>query len=256
VAPPAEPVVFYQMRPCWGLPNASPFCMKVETWLRMAQIPYQARSVGGPPKSATGKVPYLVRPDGSLLPDSGAIIATLEREHQVPLDRDLSSSDRAVAVMLRRTFEDSLYFALLHQRWLVDENWQVTRQAYFGSLPAVVRATLVPLIRRKVRRDAWGQGVARMGSEQICQRGIEDISAVSELLGDRRFFLGDQPRGVDALAYAFLANFLVPPLQSPIVEAARARDNLVRYCDRMRALYWPEGEAATAGGGQSARIGL
>jgi glutathione S-transferase len=60
-------VVLWQMQPLWGLPNPSPFCMKVETWLRMAGIPYEPRAIGGPPKSTTGKVPYIERPDGSFL---------------------------------------------------------------------------------------------------------------------------------------------------------------------------------------------
>ncbi len=31
-------IVLYQFPPAFGLPNASPFCMKLETWLRMAQL--------------------------------------------------------------------------------------------------------------------------------------------------------------------------------------------------------------------------
>jgi len=30
-----------QLPPAFGLPNASPFCLKLETWLRMADLPYQ-----------------------------------------------------------------------------------------------------------------------------------------------------------------------------------------------------------------------
>ena len=45
-------IVFWQLSPCWGLPNASPFCLKLETWLRMAKIPYEAKSVTGPPTAA------------------------------------------------------------------------------------------------------------------------------------------------------------------------------------------------------------
>ncbi len=31
----------YQFAPAFGLPNASPFCMKLETWLRMAGLPFE-----------------------------------------------------------------------------------------------------------------------------------------------------------------------------------------------------------------------
>ena len=33
-------IKLYQFKPAWGLPNPSPFCMKVETYLRMAGLSY------------------------------------------------------------------------------------------------------------------------------------------------------------------------------------------------------------------------
>ena len=38
-------IKLYQYSPAFGLPNASPFCMKLETYLRMAQLPFVAPSV-------------------------------------------------------------------------------------------------------------------------------------------------------------------------------------------------------------------
>lgn len=35
-------IKLYQFSPAWGLPNPSPFCMKVETYLRMTGLPYEA----------------------------------------------------------------------------------------------------------------------------------------------------------------------------------------------------------------------
>ena len=34
-------IKLYQFNPAWGLPNPSPFCMKVETYLRMVGLPYE-----------------------------------------------------------------------------------------------------------------------------------------------------------------------------------------------------------------------
>ena len=33
-------IKLYQFPPAFGLPNASPFCMKLETYLRMAGLPF------------------------------------------------------------------------------------------------------------------------------------------------------------------------------------------------------------------------
>ena len=43
-------IKLFQFPPYWGLPNASPFCMKVETYLRMTGIPYQNVYVRDPRK--------------------------------------------------------------------------------------------------------------------------------------------------------------------------------------------------------------
>ena len=34
-------IKLYQFPPALGLPNASPFCMKLETYLRMAGLPFE-----------------------------------------------------------------------------------------------------------------------------------------------------------------------------------------------------------------------
>ena len=38
---PAEKVILHQPPAAWGLPNPSPFCAKLETYLRMAEIPFE-----------------------------------------------------------------------------------------------------------------------------------------------------------------------------------------------------------------------
>lgn len=34
-------IKLYQFAPAWDVPNLSPFCVKVETYLRMAGLPYE-----------------------------------------------------------------------------------------------------------------------------------------------------------------------------------------------------------------------
>jgi glutathione S-transferase len=234
---PAHPVVLWQMPSAWGLPNPSPFCMKVETWLRMAGIPYAAKAIQGPPKSGTGKVPYIERPDGSLLADSTVIIDTLTRERAVTLDEGVTAEEKALSHVLQRTFEESLYFCVLYERWVDDAGWAITEPAYFETIPWFVRRAIVPIVRRKIISASRGQGLGRLPRSQILERGMADVNAIAALLGDRPFFLG-RPSTIDAIAYGFLANLLVPPLPSPVSDAARKQPNLVRFAERMKQDYW------------------
>jgi len=235
----ATPIVLWQMQPLWGLPNGSPFCMKVETWLRMAGLPYETRSLQGPPKSPTRKIPYIERPDGSVLCDSSTIIATLTREHDVALDRGLSAHDRAVGVLLQRTLEENLYFITLHERWVEDHNWPRTARDYFGDMPWAVRTLVVPFVRRKMIASAHGQGVARLHADERLDKAKLDLSAIAHLLGDKPYFF-DQPTSYDAIAYAFLANLLWAPYSGPLRDSGRAEANLLAYCERMKSRYYAD----------------
>lgn len=234
-----RPVVFWQMPPCWGLPNASPFCMKLETWLRMAKIPYEARQLAGPPRSASGKVPYVERPDGSFLADSSVIIETLSREHGVDLDVGLTAGERAISLLLQRLFEEELYFFGVYDRWVPDDAWAQTRTAYFGGAPWPVRAFALPFIRRSVCAAARGQGVARLSPEARAKKVEADVAAIAQMLGDREHFHG-RPSTIDAIAYAFLANTAWAPTEGAARDAVRAHDDLMAYLDRMRERWFPE----------------
>ena len=104
-------IKLYQFTPAFGLPNASPFCMKLETYLRMAALPYDAPANANMMKSPKGKMPYIE--DGAkVLGDSGLIIAYLKATYGDPLDAALSSAERAVSLAFQRLLEENLYWAL------------------------------------------------------------------------------------------------------------------------------------------------
>jgi len=241
----ASPVILWQMSRIWGIPNPSPFCMKVETWLRMAGIPYEPRALTGPPKSSTRKVPFIERPDGSLLSDSGRIIRVLSRERGVDLDAALGPRERAESLMLRRMLEEHLYFVVLAERWVEDAGWEKCKADYFQTLPGPVRVLLPPVVRRQIKRDAHGQGLARLEPEERLLRAEADLEALAFVLGDRDYFFG-APSTLDAIALGFLTNLLRAPLDGPVHRAGSRHDNLVRYERRLMERYFPEFSGAAA----------
>jgi glutathione S-transferase len=77
------------------------------------------------------------------------------------------------------------------------------------------------------------QGIGRHAPAEIAAHGIADLDALATLLGDRDFFLGDEPSIVDATAYAFLAWILKPPMTSKTSEHARGIKAFKSYVARM-----------------------
>jgi hypothetical protein len=165
------------------------------------------------------------------------IIDTLARERNVTLDDGLTAEERALSIAIQRTFEESLYFAVLYERWVDAAGWAITEPAYFATMPWLVRRAIVPIVRRKIIAASKGQGLGRLSRAQIHERGVSDVHAIAGLLGDKPFFLR-RPSTIDATAYGFIANLLAAPIPSPIADAARQRPNLTRFVDRMRETYW------------------
>lgn len=229
-------IQLHQFAPVWGLPNASPFCMKLETYLRMAGLPY-ATPAADIRKAPKGKMPY-IEDAGTTLGDSSLIIDYLKSRYGDPLDGHLRDEERAQALAWRVLMEEHLYWCLVYERWAIDANWELARAAYFGFLPAAVRRPLAALIRRKTLKQLQAQGTGRHARDEIYAIAKADVSALSTFLGTKPFFLGERPTSLDATAYAFIGNILWAPIESPLKAHALSLPNLAPYCERMKARYF------------------
>lgn len=232
-------ITLYQFSDSWGL-QPSPFCLKMATWLRMSGLPYQARRTVALSKAPTGKLPYVVTDDGRTIGDSGLIIDHLTSTARVTIDDGLSGEARALATAVTRLVEDHLYFVALYFRWVDDAGWAVVKPAFFGAMQAPLRAVIPALLRRRVERTLWAQGLGRHGRDQLAAMGGMDLQALATILGDKPFLLDDQPRTVDAVAYGLLANIAYPPVESPLKQALLEFQPLVDYCDRIRTDFWSD----------------
>ncbi|MEY2690659.1 MAG: hypothetical protein RL375_4859 [Pseudomonadota bacterium] len=224
----------HQFAPAFGLLNASPFCMKLEVYLRLAGLPYEAVNDGNLMKAPKGKLPYIVD-QGRRVADSTFAIDYLKKTYGDPLDAGLSAGQRAQATAFQRLFEENLYWAVVHTRWADPAGWARTRVAFFGALPVPLRWLLPPLARRGILGEMRGQGMGRHSEAEIHAIACRDVDAVADFLADRPFMLGAEPTSLDATAYAFLANLLWAPVDSPIRQHAARRVNLEAYCQRMKA---------------------
>lgn len=232
-------IILYQFPPAFGLPNASPFCMKLELYLRMAGLPYRNRYTLDLQRAPKGKLPW-IDDDGTVMADSGLIVEYLKRKHGDALDCDLTSLQRAQALAIARLVEEHLYWVVLHDRWIASPGWEMTRAAVFGRLAWPLRVIVPYVAQRGLRAELRGQGIGRHTPEQIHALGIADIDALAELLGDQEYFLGPQATSVDAVVAAFLANLLLVPLETPVKQAAAGHSKLVAYCERVMRRYFPE----------------
>lgn len=214
--------------------SLSPFCIKVEAYLRLVGLPYRTADAD-PRRAPKGKVPWLTD-GGRTIADSSDIVDYLRTTYGDTLDAGLAPRERAAAVLLRRTVEEHLYWALVHARWVLPEGYAATRAVIAPHLPKLVGGVVLDrVIRRSMRRQLEMQGLGRHGDEDIARRGVEDLAALAGWLGDRLFFLGDEPRSVDATVFSLLMAIDNTAGDPPVTTALRRHGNLRAYMERVYA---------------------
>lgn len=232
-------ITLFQFYRVWGLPNASPFCMKVETYLRMVKLPYENKFVNNPQKSPKGKLPY-VKMDGKFYTDSEMIIDELKHRFGDELDRGLSEEQKAIAVLIDLAFCERLYWVIVYLRWQDDERWEQIKETMFEKLPTLAKLFVPNMVRKHMIKQLNYQGIGRHSSEEVLRLGIKNLDSVAIMLGEKKYFLGDKPTSIDATAFAFLANIIWNHLNDPFKQYALEQKNIVGYCNRMWDEYYPD----------------
>ncbi|MCX8101597.1 MAG: glutathione S-transferase family protein [Geminicoccaceae bacterium] len=235
------PVVLVQFPRVWGR-NPSPFALKLETWLRLADIPFTIEESLRPDRMPKGKLPC-IRDGGRLIADSSTIIAHLKATRGIDPDAGLSARQRAEALILQRLFEEHLYFVVVWARWIDPEGWETIARDFFARVPAALRPAARTILRRRFARMLQLQGLGRHDRDEILARAREDLAALSARLGDRPFFMGEQLTTIDAVAFGFLANILLVPVEGELKRLAQGFANLVAFCETMEAGIYGEGRA-------------
>ncbi|KGP62499.1 hypothetical protein EP47_06235 [Legionella norrlandica] len=225
-------VILHQYPAIWGLPSLSPFCVKVETYLRMTSIPYKVMWQNNPRRGPKGKFPVL-EDKGKLIPDSSFIIDYLNINYAPAM----SFSD-PTALAMQRMIEEHLYFIILYSRWIDETGIKTINSAFASFFPKPMAFLALKWIRRQLAQQGYMQGIARHNKEEIYHLGVMDINAIASWLENKPFCLGEQFCAIDATVYAFLRTIQLTPLQNPLKEALEKQDNLISYCERIHETWF------------------
>lgn len=230
-------LVVHQLPGAWGLPSISPFCLKLDLYLRIADIPFRTVVDATPFRAPKGKLPWIEH-EGKKIGDSGFIIEHLETRFGCDPGAGLSAAERAMSLAMRSLIEENLYWVMVYDRWMVDENWRTFRDVVLGGIPSPIRPVVALFARRGVRAQLRGHGIGLHYRHEIHAIGRRDIGAIADFLGGEPFLLGERPTEIDAIAYGLLANIMNVPIASPIQDEASKRANLAAYVERLRNRYF------------------
>jgi glutathione S-transferase len=231
-------IVFHRFGPAFGLPDPSPFCMKVDILLQLSGLPFE-RAIGNLQKAPKGKLPLIVD-DGVAVPDSSFIRFHLETRHGVDFDKGLPERERGVLWALEKMLEEQLYWIVVRERWTDDANFARGPAKFFKAVPAPLRPLIVAMVKRKIRRNLTGHGIGLHSEDEQIALARRALSSVAAILGDRPWLGGDEPVGADATLGAFMIAGLCPLFTSQVRGAIGEHASLTAYTDRILARFFPE----------------
>jgi glutathione S-transferase len=236
-------ITLYAFGRNFALPDPSPFVTKAEVLLKMSGQPFRVDTEGFG-KAPKGKLPF-IDDNGERIADSTLIRWHIEKKYQFDFDRGLDAGARAVAWAFEKMAEDNLYWTLLDSRWTDDANFQKGPVHFFNKVPAPLRPIVVAMVRRQIRKMLHAHGIGRHTNAELVAIGTRSIDAMADHLGQKPYFMGPEPTGVDATMFAFAAGALCPAFDTPLRTAAERHANLRSYVGRMTARFYPElGEVA------------
>jgi glutathione S-transferase len=255
-----QPIKLFQFPRMFAIPNLSPFCCKLETWLRIAGIAYEIVDTRDPRKGPRGKLPF-IEDRGARLADSSLIVEHLVRTHGVDPDASLDEAQRAIALLVQRTLEEHYAFVLAYTHLFWEEGSRYT-QSRFDAVPRIIRPFVARAVRRQVKNILWQQGILRHAHDDIMEAAIRDWRALLAVMSEGPFFFGEQPTGLDAIVFGALATTVLTPIESPIRHFLRSKPGVVAYAERMRTRFFPElaaaarSERSAASAGSVAQMGV
>jgi glutathione S-transferase len=232
-------VVVFAFGPAWGmpLPSSGPFAIKLLTWLRMHDLPHELSVENDPRKGPKGKSPW-ARVGSRVVADSELVIEAVRAAYGIEEER-LTPHERAITLTTRRTLEEHYHQVWEHQLFVHDDGWRRGRE-FFDYVPIPLRYVARRMARAALRKQLIARGLGRHSQADIVKSGIEDLTAIEAMLGDQPYFLGDEPRAIDATVFAFLGATYWTPGENAVWRHLRARPRLVAYCDRMRERFFSE----------------
>jgi glutathione S-transferase len=231
-------ITIYGGKPMFGLPNPSPFVIKAYILLKMAGLSYDIAEASFR-KAPKGKVPYILD-DGLLLGDTHFIRKHIEKKYGFDFDKGHGAQALAVATGAERMAEERIYWTIVYERWMIDENFERGPAKFFDAAPAPIRPFVRAMIKRQVKKALWAQGTSRHSYPEILALARTDLNALSEILSGKPWLLGDAPCGADASVVAALMSASGKFFDSGLKKTVDDFPNLVAYAERGRTLYFPE----------------
>ncbi|GMR30062.1 hypothetical protein PMAYCL1PPCAC_00257, partial [Pristionchus mayeri] len=228
------------------LPNLSPWSLKLETWLRMADLPFTNINNEFKKFSTKGQVPF-IELNGEQIADSNIIIEKLKEEFGKADMDPTDPMDQALASAFSALAEDHLCWTLFALRSQLGFDYLLSDDGFgrhhgSGLMKSIQHLIARPLISRHMTYRAQGQGMGKHTPDELHAMANKALASISVFLGDKPYFGGERPTTLDATMFGHLAPFVYTwtPEGKLTKSVKETYPNLGKYVERVKEKYWPD----------------
>jgi len=231
----------YQAPRSQWAPSLSPECLKLETWLKMKQIPYEHVDFQSLTVSANSQLPFC-KVNDKAVPYSNHMTDEITALFNKSNEIETSPNENGVQTAFEGLIEGRLHWVLIYIR-ATQANQLPPSEIFQGRWSQFLRPLANKVVANKLKTKADYQGIGLQNAEDVIATGKKDLRAISSYLGDKKYLAGDKPNELDATAFAHLSQFWYIPTESDLKKFIQDEcANLVAYLALMKQEYWQDWE--------------
>ncbi|CAJ0566841.1 unnamed protein product, partial [Mesorhabditis spiculigera] len=228
-APERDLVILHQFPRSPFVPNLSPFCLKIETFLRLYNIKYELKE-SWTNHTDKGQLPY-IELNGERISESQVIIFKLVKHFRVK--ENISPRDAAIGRAVDRMLDGSTFYTLMNDKMLNNQAF-MSREVTGLKVPGILGKFVASRFANKLKARIM-VGAGNLTNDDLMEVMKRDLRACADLLGDKPFLLGSRMTMVDCTLFGHLASTYYLPFPQHIQELLdHDHQNLKNYVERIR----------------------
>ncbi|KAK4293102.1 hypothetical protein Pmani_034175 [Petrolisthes manimaculis] len=216
-------------------PNLSPFALKVETFLRLANIKYEVDTKT--PFGPKGKCPW-VSINGDDLTDSEFVIDDLSSRFGVSLDGHLDTQRAAILEAVRIMADEHLFWCVVTWRYWLDKCHTFLTTQQLGTVTTFMFPRFMV---SGIKKKAQQQGIGHHTPHEIYLICRKSCATFAGVLGSDDFFGGNDPCRADCAVFGQLTQLMwnAPGTRYEAL-LTDVYPSLAQYCLRMKERVYPD----------------
>lgn len=226
-------ITLFTFPAAFGLRNVSPFCLKVEMALAYLEVDFEIALESDPRKGPKDKLPFIIV-DGKTIDDSELILKYLDELTGGGLYGNLTAEEMGVGTAFTRLCDDHVYWMLVASRWLDDQWFPNVRKGFFSNFPPLLGPIVARLARAQMRKTYHLHGLGRHDLEQQKWFARQDLQAISNVVENNQYIVGQRLTVFDFNVASLLAGILDNQPATWVTLLAKEYPALTEYAERVQ----------------------